>query len=106
MRLEGIISEAVDIADSKIFDVIDKNLKLTDKKGGPVRVVVSGRNNLAVSLGDFGDSDMSRVQATFITGNKWKMKDSRGVAKQNKRTISDQDMVKAIAAIFAEAKKR
>jgi len=89
------------LADSKVIQVISKNLKLTDKKGGPVRVVTSSRNQVVLNLGEGED----RIQATFITGNKWKITTSNGLGKTSKKTISDEEFVSIAEKIFAKAKK-
>ncbi len=100
--LKSILSERAraHLADSKVIQVISKNLRLTDKKGGPVRVVI-GKNQLVINFNE-GEG---RIQATFVVGNKWKVLTSSGIGKTSKKTISDEEFVSIAEKIFAKAKK-
>lgn len=109
MKLEGIISEAGDIARSKIIDVLDKNVRLTTKKGGDVNVGIFGRANLTVSMGEFKDKDMHWIKGALSKNGKWKVKDARGAGVTKivkKKTISDEEMAAAVQAVFDFAKKK
>ncbi len=112
MKLNEIVLLEVrraDIRHSRALAVIDDNLKLTDKKGGPVRVVLGSSNLLSVVL-EKGDK-VHRVSANFTVGKRqggdiWTMKFSSGLGRSGKSKITDEEMVVILQKIFAEAKKK
>ena len=109
MKVEDILSEAADISDSKIIDVLDKNQKLTDRRGGEVRASIVGRGQLSVAIGDFKDDDMHWIKGSLGKNGKWKIKEVRGEGVKKvikKKTVSDEEMAAAVQAVFDFAKKK
>jgi hypothetical protein len=114
MKLNEIVlleARRADIRQSRALAVIDDNLKLTDKKGGPVRVVLGSSNLLSVVL-EKGDK-VHRIQANFTLGKQqggdiWTMKFSSGLGRPKgaKSKITDEEMVVILKRIFVEAKKK
>jgi len=110
MKLNEIVLLEVDtLADSLVPQVVADNLRLTNKRGGPVAITVRQNQmtfHLADSEGNFDFSDF--IQANFGTNGKWKIKTASGVAKTRatvRKQISDEEMVDIVNGFFDKAKK-
>ena len=116
MKLEDIVAERVEapeVGDSGIMDVVSKNIRRTDKFGGPVRFSVV-RKRVSAAVGDPGDSDLHWIKASLTAGAnnavEWKVLNAQGKgverAIRGRKLLNDAEMTAAVQAVFDFAKKR
>lgn len=110
--LQEILEEAQgpSVGDSAIIDVIDKNKKLTDKLGGPIRLSIVRNKQIAMALDNEEGDREDFVQASISRGKDgqlvWNVKASQGIAKFKLKKVSDQEMAAVVKKIFDKAKKQ
>jgi predicted RNase H-like nuclease (RuvC/YqgF family) len=109
-KINFMLNES-NIPDSGVMKILSSNLKKTYKKGGPVGVVTRG-NMIAFSLAKNKDGEWDAdvmpneakeyhmFKGKFEKNGKWKVEQSAGVGKVSGTTVSDEDAVKAVKAIF------
>jgi hypothetical protein len=98
-RLDYILKEDyVDrLGQSKVIKFLDQNKKKTDHFGGNVRVSTTNKR-WAFGLG--GGTDLHFIQAVLTADGKWKVNSSQGIAKVTKNTLTDDEMLQKVKAIF------
>jgi hypothetical protein len=110
--LKEIITEArgPTVGESEIMDVVAKNIRLTDRFGGPVRFSIVRNKQIAMALDDDEGKREDFVRAS-ITKTKdgqlaWNVKEGIGLAKFKLKKISDGEMAAVMRLIFKKAAKK
>lgn len=102
------------VAESKIIGVVSDNLKLTDKRGGPVRFSVGRNKQIAIALDNEEGKREDFIQASITQDKKmglaWNIKAVTGLPLKigdfKKKKVTDQAMTAAFKLIFEKAKKQ
>jgi hypothetical protein len=110
--LQEILEEArgPSVGDSAIIAVIDKNKKLTDKLGGPIRLSIVRNKQIAMALDNAEGKREDFIQASITKGKDgglaWNVKAGEGIAKFKLKKVSDDEMRAVVQRIFDKAKKQ
>lgn len=110
--LQEILEEArgPSVGESAIISVVDKNKKLTDRFGGPVRFSILRNKRVALALDNAEGKREDFVQAVITKGKDgglaWNINQGEGIAKFKLKKISDDEMRAVFQKIFDKAKKQ
>ena len=110
--LQEILEEArgPSVGESAIIDVVDKNKKLTDRFGGPIRFSIVRNKRVALALDNEEGKREDFVQASITKAKDgklaWNVTAGEGIAKFKLKKVSDDEMRAVFQKIFDKAKKQ